>query len=384
MTGSRGLKNVWRLAINDLRLTARDRPAFIWLLVMPLAMMWFFGNLGGGGPTPPRISLDVVDLDGGWLAEALVAELQDESVALRSSTPEGRDAPGRQWVRALEIPAGFTRGVLAGERQVVHLRESAASSEQFGVAAQAHVARAVVRTLTALARIDLGSPAAAARFRELDRQRLVTLDVEHAGTGRPVPSGRAQSVPGIMTFVVLMMTLIYGAVFLTVERRSGMLRRQATAPLTRRQVFLGKLLGRLLLAAAQIAVLVTAGRFLFGVSWGHSPTGLLLLLGGYAAAVGALSTLLGAVLRTPEQASAVGWILAMVLAALGGCWWPAELMPGWMRTLSHALPTAWAMDGFHALITFGHGLEAVLVPTTVLLGFAAVFSAAGARLLRFD
>jgi ABC-2 type transport system permease protein len=73
-----------------------------------------------------------------------------------------------------------------------------------------------------------------------------------------------------------------------------------------------------------------------------------------------------------------------VLAALGGCWWPAELMPGWMRTLSHALPTAWAMDGFHALITFGHGLEAVLVPTTVLLGFAAVFSAAGARLLRFD
>jgi len=181
-----------------------------------------------------------------------------------------------------------------------------------------------------------------------------------------------------------MMTLIYGAVFLTLERRSGMLRRQATAPLSRRQVFLGKLLGRLLIALAQIVVLVVAGRFLFGVSWGSSPSGLALLLLAYAAAVGSLSTLLGATLRTPEQASAVGWILAMVMAALGGCWWPAELMPDWMRTFSHILPTAWAMDGFHGLITFGHGLNAVLLPSAALFGFAALFGAAGAKLLRFD
>ena len=100
-------------------------------------------------------------------------------------------------------------------------------------------------------------------------------------------------------------------------------------------------------------------------------------------AVAGLATLLGAVLHTPAQASSVGWIVAMVLAALGGCWWPSEVMPAWMRTAAHALPTAWAMDAFHALISFGQGLDAVLLPCTVLLGFAVVFSVLGARYLSF-
>ena len=38
------------------------------------------------------------------------------------------------------------------------------------------------------------------------------------------------------------------------------------------QLFLGKLLGRMLMAGMQmVLILVLAGRFLFGVSWGNSP-----------------------------------------------------------------------------------------------------------------
>ena len=59
-------------------------------------------------------------------------------------------------------------------------------------------------------------------------------------------------------------------------------------------------------------------------------------------------------------------------------------MPGWMRTMAHALPTTWAMDGFHALISFGYGVEAVLAPATALVGMALLFSLLGAKLLRFE
>jgi ABC-type multidrug transport system permease subunit len=179
-----------------------------------------------------------------------------------------------------------------------------------------------------------------------------------------------------------MMTLIYGAVFLTLEKRQGTIRRQATLPLSRRAIFLGKLAGRLLLALAQAVLLLLAGRFLFGLSWGASPAGLALLLGSYLLAVAAMSTFLGAVLSTPEQASAVGWVSSMVLAALGGCWWPSEVMPRWLWRAAHVLPTPWAMDGFHALISFGRGLDAVLLPAAALLGFALLFGFMGSRLLR--
>ena len=40
------------------------------------------------------------------------------------------------------------------------------------------------------------------------------------------------------------------------------------------------------------------------------------------------------------------------------------------------------MDGFHALISFGSGVEGVMVPSLALMGFAVVFTGLGARFLR--
>src|SRR5262249_25446586 len=120
---------------------------------------------------------------------------------------------------------------------------------------------------------------------------------------------------------------------------------------------------------------------LFGVSFGGSPAGLVLVLGSYAFAVAGLATLLGAVLRTPEQASAIGWIASMVMAAMGGCWWPSEVIPRWLWRAAHVFPTAWAMDALHALFSFGRGLDAVLLPSAALLAFGLLFSVLGARYL---
>jgi ABC-type multidrug transport system permease subunit len=57
-------------------------------------------------------------------------------------------------------------------------------------------------------------------------------------------------------------------------------------------------------------------------------------------------------------------------------------MPRWLWSAAHVFPTAWAMDAFHALISFGRGLEAVLLPAAVLLAFGALFSLLGARFLK--
>jgi ABC-2 type transport system permease protein len=379
------MRRIWLLALNDLRLTARDRAAFVWMLLMPIAMMWFFSMIGGGGSSDsPRATLTVIDHDRGWLARALIDELSAEpSIRLRELTVD-EAATAEDKVRTLIVPAGFTLEVLAGRQQTLLLQKDAGSDEAYGMAAQVHLTRWIVRTLGRLAEMDLGVDERPAFDALGQREPLVAVEVSSAGRGRPVPTGTAQSVPGNLTFVVMMMTLIYGGVFLTIEKQTGMLRRQAGLPMSRRALFLGKLLGRMLMAGVQIVILVLAGRWLFGLHWGNSIVGLVLMLVSYAAAVGGLATLLGALLRTPEQASSVGWIVSMVLAALGGCWWPSEVMPGWMNSVAHALPTAWAMDGFHALISFGHGISAVLPSVAALLAFSLVFVVLGARWLRFD
>lgn len=375
------------LALNDLRLTVRDRAAFVWMLLLPIALMWMFGAMNRGGGAPPKVSLGVEDRDGGWLARALVQELAGERIALTEIRAGLQEKPAR----TLVIPQGFTANVLAGRQQKLRLETTEGAGGDFSLAAQVDVVRAIVRIVGRLAELgppSTGDPQGIERQRAFAalaaRPPLVTVAASTAGSGHPVPQGFAQSVPGILTMTVLMMTLIYGAVFLTLEKRQGMIRRQATLPLPRVAVFLGKLAGRLLLATVQAALLLLAGRYLFGVSLGASPAGLALLLGAYLLAVAALSTLLGAILSTPEQASAVGWVSSMALAALGGCWWPSEVMPRWLWRSAHVLPTPWAMDGLHALLSFGRGLDAVLLPAAALLGFAALFAVLGARFLRLD
>ena len=137
------MRRVWLLAVNDLRLTVRDRPAFIWMIIMPVAMMWFFGNMGGGGAaSDPKISLSVVNRDAGWLSTALIEELADESIDMKEIEP-AEDETSR--VRTLIIPEGFTAGVLSGDQQELQLAKEPGSNEQFGVAAEVHIIRAIVR-----------------------------------------------------------------------------------------------------------------------------------------------------------------------------------------------------------------------------------------------
>lgn len=387
-----GVRRLLLLAMNDLRLATKDRMSFFWMLILPIAMMWFFGQTSSGGGGAPQISLTVDDRDGGWLARAFVAELEDDQVNLQEVGQPLPDGDEVSRLRTLVVPEGMTESVLTGGQETLRLELDPDADQTFGMGAQIHIWRGILRLLARFVEMELsveGVPedpdAAAVRFAAIAAAPpLVRVAVETAGTGDPVPSGYGQSVPGILTMVVLMMTLIYGGVFLVTEKNQGMLKRQLALPLGRRQILAAKLVGRLLIAAIQLILLLAIGRFVFGLGLGSSPLGLLALSASFAVAVAGLSVFLGAILKTVEQASTLGWILSMVLAGLGGCWWPREVMPDWLQQVSYIFPTSWAMDGFHALISFGRGLEAVIVPSLVLLAFGTVFTGLGARFLRAD
>ncbi|HSW49444.1 MAG TPA: ABC transporter permease, partial [Bryobacteraceae bacterium] len=147
---------------------------------------------------------------------------------------------------------------------------------------------------------------------------------------------------------------------------------------------LGKSMARLALGGIQIAFAMVAGSALFGVRWGPNLWLILVLLGAYAALAVAASVLLGAVARTEGQAIGIGVLLTNLLGALGGCWWPIEVTPRWAQKLAILLPTGWAMDALHKLVSFGESPQAVLPHLVVLSAGALVLGAIAARRFRFD
>lgn len=49
---------------------------------------------------------------------------------------------------------------------------------------------------------------------------------------------------------------------------------------------------------------------------------------------------LAALARTEPQTSGIGVLATLILAALGGAWWPIEITPEWMQALPWPSPPA--------------------------------------------
>jgi len=82
---------------------------------------------------------------------------------------------------------------------------------------------------------------------------------------------------------------------------------------------------------------------------------------------------MGTLVRSEAQANNMSILMGMVMALLGGCWYPLELFPQGVQMAVRILPTTWAMQGMIDLILRGKGAVEILPQAGVLLGFAAVF-----------
>jgi ABC-2 type transport system permease protein len=142
-------------------------------------------------------------------------------------------------------------------------------------------------------------------------------------------------------------------------------------PVTPIEAYGAKVLARVALACAQAVILLVCGAILFGLRLGDHPLFLLPVVLSLAAVAGCLSVLAGLLCRTEKQVILVAIFGSMVLSALGGCWWPIELVPETFKTIAMLTPSYWAMHGLQSVLYFGRSNEVLLFECPVLLGFAA-------------
>jgi ABC-type multidrug transport system permease subunit len=387
------MRRILHLALHDARLFLAARENFFFMFLMPVLFMLFFSVvLTGNSVEDFRISLQVVDEDGGWLAEAFLAQLAGEKFDLEVL---GRaEADTTDYVRRAVIPAGFTDRLLAGEQVEIGFTKKPGSNVEYDAAADVRLHQAQVAFLGALVAWNQvgGGEAeeARARLRRLIAEpRRVTVVEEYAGRGRPVPSGAGQSIPGMLTMFVIMTVLIGGSESLTREKLGGTLARLATTPMSAGEILGGKVLQLGLVGLVQAMVLMAAGQAigavgLFGIdfAWGPNFWAVILVALPLAFSAAALALFFGGIFRTTQKAESLAWLIGMVFSALGGCWWPLEVMPDFALVLARFFPTYWAMTALHGVVTFGRGLDAVVLPALVLVGFGALFTWLGMRTLR--
>jgi ABC-2 type transport system permease protein len=134
----------------------------------------------------------------------------------------------------------------------------------------------------------------------------------------------------------------------------------------------------------QLAFAMLTGRILFHVHWGPHLPAVIVVLSAYGALAAILGMLLGNFGRTEGQVIGIGVIASNLLAGLGGCWWPIEIVPLWAQKMSLLLPTGLAMDALHKLVNFGSSPTAIIPHLVALLALALCGGYILARSFRFQ
>jgi ABC-type Na+ efflux pump permease subunit len=374
------MKSILFIAWHDVRYQLRQGGTLVWLFVMPPIFFYFIGTvtggfqsgLTGGAATPIVIAAKTP----GFLQDQIDLRLRENEFDAEWREVVVADAEGNLPRRVLTFDANLSAQIVAGEpvKASYDTRASALSRDFEAIRIQRSLYTAIADVVVAEARSE--DPLDADALTELNAEtRVWQLDVATAGKRQVIPNGFDQAIPGILVMFTLLVLLTSGSSMLVVERMQGLLRRLASAPMTRGEVVAGKWGGRMVLAALQVGFAVIVGTFVFKMQWGPDVAMIAVVLASWAAFCASAGLLLGSVAKTEGQASGLGVLAANLLAALGGCWWPIEVTPGWMQSLQNFMPTGWAMDALHKLISFEAGAMAAL-PQVITMLVASLFVAA--------
>ena len=387
----------------DIRLRFAGPSEWLFFLILPVAFTLILAG-GTAGAGDARVRLLIVDQANTSLSAELIAAL-GKSEAIRPQVAPLATAESefsqRRVSAVLIIPAAFDVPQLRAGVAELELRQQ---PNNLNALIAYRAVTAVISRLGSAAEIAESSTAEAERIRPFEtaaaRQAYFDASLAAAQTLLAQSPARvavvagtakdqieydaaASSSAGQMITWVFIPLLGISAMF-AYERQKGTLRRLLTTPTRRPTYLLGTISGQVATALVQMLLLVGFGAIVLHLNWGQSPAALAAMLLASALAAAALGTTLGTFVKTEAQAGGLSMMLGMVMALLGGCWYPIELFPPFVQTAAKVLPTTWAMQGMLDILLRGEGLIGVLLPATVLVGFAAVFFVIGVWRFRYE
>jgi ABC-2 type transport system permease protein len=432
------LLTAWIIAKKDLRVYFRDRMSLLLGFLLPIVLITTFGFImgqaSGGGGAMPKVVLWVSDRDQTETSKTFLDSLREsemlrvlpakdvlspDSVSIERKVADG-DAS-----HVLVIEEGFAEAIARSEDGSLRLiRDPGRSMED------RMISLGMMQAMYSVQGGDYWSTMMGERFakagmpesqleqftqRASQMSRVIEAwaetnegDVFESGdmgafgmTGtssavkhedvtppdRPkrVTYQLAQSVAGV-SVMMLMFGLSSCGVTLLVERDQGTISRLLSAPISRHSILLGKVIFTLIVGMLQMVVLLIYGEVLFGIGIFRDPMSLLFIALVWTLAATSFGILIAAFSRTPKQAESLTPLITLTFAALGGCWFPLQMieLPWVVEWMSKSTPTYWAMTAFQGYFWDGLGLTSSKVifalATQLLFAMAVMFVAS--RLFR--
>jgi ABC-2 type transport system permease protein len=349
MTGLRSLSRAMALGF------VRDRTALFFTILFPLMFLVLFGGIfaNRSAPRPHVLQIGAVAV-----LDKIPAQARTQIDQAMEITKAANRDDALEQVRKGDVDAAVEQN---GPDVVLHY----SAADQVAAGAVLGIFNSIV---------DSGNLAVAGVQPAF---KLTTAQVEDESL-----KTIQYVTPGLLGWALATGATFGAALTLVAWRQKRILRRLRLSPVSTWSIIGARVGVSVVIALAQMAIFIgIATTPYFGLKlsaywWMAIP---LVAVGSLAFL--AIGMLAGSFAKTPEAASAVANLVVLPMAFLSGAFFPLQGAPGWLQTISKALPLRHLVDALQDVMVRGQTPVSVLPQFGILLAFTVVVAAIALALI---
>jgi ABC-2 type transport system permease protein len=320
----------WSIVLKEFLQLRRDRVTFAMIVGIPILQMALFGY--AINTNPKHLDTAIIDADSSDITRSFIAAMENSSyfkiVAELPNEAAGREALARgQVLFVVNIPTGFTRQLLRGERPSLLIEADATDPTATGsaLAAMDGIEQSVVqKQMTGPLAFLEGKP--------------TPFNVSVHLLYNPESITQYNVVPALMGVVLTLTMVVMTGLAITRERERGTMENLLAMPATPLEVMTGKLIPYIGIGLIQSSIILAAARYVFQVPF-FGNLGIVYLS---ALLFIAANLTVGITISSLAQNQLQGMQLAVFYflpnILLSGFMFPFKGMPGWAQVIGNLLP----------------------------------------------
>lgn len=368
------LARFWAMVVKEFIQMRRDRLTFGMMVGIPLLQLILFGYAINSDPK--QLPSAVLLADNGPEGRTLLYAIQNSGyfhfVRQVKTEIEGREALARGEVQfVINIPENFSRDLLRGDRPAILVEADATDP-----GTTSNAISSLTTLLTTALQNDLKGP--------LDFLSGTSgpIDLRVHALYNPEVNTQYNIVPGLLGVVLTMTMVMITALAITRERESGTMENLLSMPTRPVEVLVGKIIPYILVGYVQVALILIAGHFLFGVPMIGSLTLLLTVTFLFIVANLAIGVTFSTIAENQRQAIQMAFFFFLPNILLSGFAFSFRGMPDWAQMIGEILPLTHFLRIVRGILLKGNGLADVVVDLWQIALFAIIALAFGAKRYR--
>ena len=366
---------IWMMIWKESLQISRDPRMLAVVVVLPIVMLLLYGyaiNLD-----VKHVRLAVYDLDRSLASREVIDSFAHSEYfqLIRYLYDERQVAAQLDTGRAqmvLVIPPTFEVDLARG--RVAQLQVLVDGSDSTTASTAVSYANLVLREQAEQVMLKVLSKNGAA-FRALDLRLRYWYNPEMRSTNF--------TIPGLIAVILSMLAALLTSATVVRERERGTLEQLIASPIRPMEIMIGKLTPYIVIAFADVLLVLMMGRLVFHVPLVGSPLLVLLLAALFVIAALGIGLFVSTVAPTQQVALFMAvFATQLPTILLSGFMFPIRSMPPVIQVLSNVIPATHVIRALRAVFLKGSDISMVWQPALVLFGIGVVMLVASSARFR--